>query len=349
LSDRRARERRIFLNADYTGKEAVVFATDGGDRRVLERDAFFAMCRRMTADIEPSSEEELPTEVLIKNPSSKLLPQLRPRETSSVVRAALRNALMLVPSARRNDPFFVLGVRDYYLNTMGKAGVGDRNLYDDAIFVVTRDNVVPFNANTDPSTFRSGIAQLKVGQAVCYKPGLHGISRGAGYPAFRQNSPVVVVRDGRGEDSDAGKAGFFWINLHRGGNTTTSSEGCQTVPPNQWDEFRDLVNILLKEHQLTDFYYILIDNDDLIAAKDTPANETNALATSRFAVKSLADLNAALSFMGGEVGHDNGAISPTTARSLRKFLDIVNLPGIERKPELLFPVVQAVYLALGGK
>ena len=36
------------------------------------------------------------------------------------------------------------------------------------------------------------------------------------------------------------------INIHRGGNTTTSSEGCQTIPPRQWDTFIAQVDTLAK-------------------------------------------------------------------------------------------------------
>lgn len=162
--------------------------------------------------------------------------------------------------ATQSDPFpefFVGGVRGYYRDTMGEPGRNDRGLYDDAMFVVGPEVLVTFSANTDPSAFRKGVASLIPGWYP-YKPGNHGITRpGGGYPAFRpatKNEELPVTRDG---------IAVPWpgvaINLHKGGWNTTSSEGCQTIHPSQWDAFHALVTMELKKHGLKRFWYGLID------------------------------------------------------------------------------------------
>lgn len=167
-----------------------------------------------------------------------------------------------------NQKVVVLGVRGYYLNSQGERGRNDRGIYDDAFFVALDDRVVNFNGNTDPSAWRRGIATLKTGTWT-YIAGVHGLSRPTGgYAAFRQFGRFTVTRDGIGEDT-----GEFAINFHRGGSRGTSSEGCQTVPPSQWLEFRDLIyrelgtnaaqvmeRKILNQFQFT---YLLIEKADL--------------------------------------------------------------------------------------
>lgn len=96
-------------------------------------------------------------------------------------------------------------------------------------------------------------------QVVYYKPGIHGISGKNPRPAFRQDSRVTVMRDGKSTPFKDTAAMPFWINIHDGGNNTTSSEGCQTIIKSQWEEFRDLVNKLLKENNQSRFPYVLIE------------------------------------------------------------------------------------------
>jgi len=134
-------------------------------------------------------------------------------------------------------PVVVIGVRGYFLNSMGAAGKNDRGIYDDAAIVCLTDRCLNFNFNTDPSAYREGIATLALG-IWYFIAGKHKVNYDAprGYPAFRQFGQVKVLRDG--EPSEVGN---FGINLHHGGNSGTSSLGCQTVPPDQWDEFRTTV------------------------------------------------------------------------------------------------------------
>lgn len=151
----------------------------------------------------------------------------------------------------------IIGWRGYYLDSMGKKGQNDRGVYDDAMFVLSPDTFTAFNANVDPSVNRTGIAVLKSPQRVTYRPGHHGYNSRYGHPAFRQASDVTVIRDGQGEDTDSSR-GRFWINLHRGGNSTTSSAGCQTVPPTQWQAFYNLVRLQMNRFGQTTFNYYLV-------------------------------------------------------------------------------------------
>ena len=151
------------------------------------------------------------------------------------------------------DSVVILAVRGYYQDSMGEPGKNDRGLYDDAIFVVTPEKITAFNANTDPTKYKHGIATLAAG-VWKYQKGVHPISRPGGYPALRQAQPVTVIRDGgvRG-------TGWYGINIHRGGYTTTSSLGCQTLFPDQWNEFKELVYAQMTKHGITTIKYVLVE------------------------------------------------------------------------------------------
>ena len=152
---------------------------------------------------------------------------------------------------------FVCGIRGYYRDTMGAKGKNDRGIYDDAIFVVGPETFAAFNANTDPSRYRPGIASLISGVHP-YRAGNHGISKpGGGYPAFRpatKGEALPVMRDG----IDGIKEGIA-INIHRGGRNGTSSLGCQTIPPDQWDAFYGVTRSEMKKAGVKTFRYIRCD------------------------------------------------------------------------------------------
>lgn len=189
---------------------------------------------------------------------SKMLPPDRPNISRARVLEILKaNGIDLAVVK-----LAVVAIRGYYLNTMGVLAKNDRGIYDDCIVVITDKICVPFNGNTDPSAFRprtskqQGMATLKLG-VHWYHRGNHGISRpGGGYPAFRPANPaerLPVTRDGQ--------VGDFWgiaINLHRGSKTSTSSEGCQTLWPDQWGEFYGLVDTQMTKVGVSKFPYVLV-------------------------------------------------------------------------------------------
>lgn len=156
--------------------------------------------------------------------------------------------------------FFIVGIRGYYADSMGKPGVNDRNIYDDALFLVGKDEFYPFNGNTDPAAFRLSIATLKPGIWPVYKFDIHGGSQSQ-YPAICQRGgPVTVSRDGGKVET-----GNFGINIHKGGINGTSSLGCQTIPVIQWREFYDKAVILAHKYygdafkSKKDYSYVLLE------------------------------------------------------------------------------------------
>lgn len=156
--------------------------------------------------------------------------------------------------------FLIIGIRGYYMRTMGNPARNDRAIYDDAIFILTDHELHAFNGNTDPSRYRQAIASLKPGIWPCYQFDIHrGVK--SQYPAICQRKgKVTVVRDGKGEDT-----GMFGINIHKGGFTTTSSEGCQTIHPTQWVRFYGTASRLAEKVYGPDFKsetitYLLLEN-----------------------------------------------------------------------------------------
>lgn len=156
-------------------------------------------------------------------------------------------------------PVFIVGVRGYYKRTMGDPAKNDRGIYDDAIFLISKDRVfMACNGNTDPSRFIPGVATLVPGIHI-YKRGKHGISHpDGGYPAFRPASPdesVPVMRDG--------KPGIFKgiaINIHHGSQTSTSSLGCQTTHPDQWLDFQTTAYREMDHFAQTRIPYVLVEH-----------------------------------------------------------------------------------------
>lgn len=163
----------------------------------------------------------------------------------------------LLNTLRIQDSVVLVGKRGYFRDSMGAAGTNDIGIYDDAMFVYSPTAYSAFNANTDPSVRRKGIATLVPG-VYSYKLGNHGISRpGGGYPALRpatKNEELPVFRDGKPSDRPG-----VAINIHKGGYNTTSSEGCQTIYPDQWNAFYALLTGEMKRYGQKTVLYVLVE------------------------------------------------------------------------------------------
>lgn len=178
---------------------------------------------------------------------SSIVPPQRPLQPLAKTRAIIQQHGV-------NDRVVLIGIRGYYRDSMGKPGQNDRGLYDDAVFIVSDEAYASFNANTDPSIYRKHVAVLKPGVWV-YKKGNHNPPNGSPYPALRQAEAVTVIRDEEGEDT-----GLFGINIHRGGYKSTSSLGCQTIFPEQWEAFLKLAYNEMSRVRQEQIKYILVDN-----------------------------------------------------------------------------------------
>lgn len=163
-------------------------------------------------------------------------------------------------------PVLLVGVRGYYRDGLGAKGTNDRGIYDDALFLISPNRISAFNANTDPSRVRKGkgtgagkgMARLKAGLYRAHQLGQHRAGTPGAHQALVQRAgEVTVIRDG--VDGDYEETGYFGINIHRGGVTTTSSEGCQTVPPDQWPVFIAEVRTALNAAGQTVVPYVLLE------------------------------------------------------------------------------------------
>jgi lysozyme len=187
---------------------------------------------------------------------SALSPSSRPAISRSLVSLLLHRHGV-------TDKVALVGIRGYFRNTMGIPGRNDVGLYDDAIVLISPTAFVAFNANTDPSRQTPTVATLAPG-IHRYCKGRHGISRKPPYVPYAAFRPATVGEKlpvTRGGKPSVGVA----INIHKGGATTTSSEGCQTIVPGQWAAFQKLAYAEMDRHRQTTIPYLLVENDGSIA------------------------------------------------------------------------------------
>ena len=172
----------------------------------------------------------------------------------------------------------VVAIRGFKLDTMGKPQKNDRKIYDDAHFIVTPNGIISFEGNTDPNGYRTGSGFSGNKGMACLDKGVWFFGRGLhkGRPAFRQACPFRVIRDG---NPPYPHTGYHAINWHDGGDSTTSSLGCQTNRPADFKILRDfiyreLVNLDNPKMFLDSadkkapaFPYILIEEEDRRAGR----------------------------------------------------------------------------------
>jgi lysozyme len=174
----------------------------------------------------------------------RILPESgRPKITQAELEKQLEDRLSEAERTKLEDyRLQIIGIRGYFAS-MGEPGVNDRNVYDDAIILHVPSLQIynTFNGNTDPSRIHKGYGKGKMKGMAVLNPGVWPVYRfdthngSAPHEAICQRlGAVKVTRDGNPPYGDTGN---FGINIHRGGYVKTSSLGCQTIPPEQWNEF----------------------------------------------------------------------------------------------------------------
>jgi len=136
-------------------------------------------------------------------------------------------------------PLYWGGLRGYYKKSFGDVNKNDVGLYDDAIFLLSAEHFSTYNGNTDParvlrgSSSKKGTATLVPDLYYAHTLGLHKNS----YTALSQTHGTVKVYRHKADGTRWVDTGYFGINGHCGGRSSTNSEGCQTVVPIQYPEF----------------------------------------------------------------------------------------------------------------
>jgi hypothetical protein len=169
---------------------------------------------------------------------------------------------------------YLVGVRGYRRDTMGKSGVNDFGIWDDAMFYVAPGAFLVENANTDPS--RVGWNAVAGKPMAVLQPGCWPFRRGphkGKTPAYRQMTlpearKYDVPNGGRfavtrtyavGDPRNYQEAGYYAINIHPGGINGTSSEGCQTIPTDRSQKFLQAVWDDTLNAKLPYFWYLLVE------------------------------------------------------------------------------------------
>ncbi len=187
----------------------------------------------------------------------KLVPNSRPQMSRADVEKIIKHFQIDMEVS----PVCVVAVRGYYMDTMGVPGKNDRGIYDDAAFVCTPTLFTSVNWNTDASRERKGSGKGEGKGMAMLAPGVWDYQIGKHkkiYPAGVQADAVAVIRDGNPPYSDIG---WFGINHHPGSEVGTSSLGCQTAPPNQFDSYIQPIVAELKRYGKETYKYILITED----------------------------------------------------------------------------------------
>lgn len=178
----------------------------------------------------------------------------KPQQGREETIALLADLLKQLPE--EDYPLVAFGIRAYYRDSMGKPGVNDRGIWDDANGWLERTGdkmYAIFVANCDPTVaHRKGVGSIHAPQIVHFKIGLH-----KGRQAFRQAAPMLVVRDDIGTVIAPVDCAFNW---HDSLSEGTSSLGCQTNPKEIFPAVRELGYMLVRKHypKTLTFPYLLV-------------------------------------------------------------------------------------------
>jgi hypothetical protein len=169
---------------------------------------------------------------------SKLVPDSRPQRSRELIEGIVANHLVTLNKA------VLVTIRGYYRDTMGKKGVNDHAMYDDAAFLISPDFFKSYNFNTDPQKAGQKKAKLKAPAKIEYYKGRHKGKYNALRP-YPEGVQLPCTRDGV-------ESLCSHTNIHKGGFRDTHSEGCQTVYPTQYDGFiKDVYSQMDKYKQKT--------------------------------------------------------------------------------------------------
>jgi hypothetical protein len=179
-----------------------------------------------------------------------MIPPSRPNRNNAVIDAiAERYGLDLTKAS-------LIFIRSYYLDTLGKKGVGDSNLYDDACYLVSPAGRESWNANTEASFPDKGYAVMNLGKYQYYK-GKHKNL----YAALRPYPEGVVLKCTRnGKPSTCSHT-----NIHKGGTNPRAfdkvwSQGCLTIPATQWPDFQTRVYELMSRYKQKTVDVVIVEN-----------------------------------------------------------------------------------------
>lgn len=174
----------------------------------------------------------------------------------------------------------ILAIRGYYLDSQGVPGVNDRRLWDDAMVLYhPQRGILTYQANTDPNGYRKGRGTGSAKGMAMLKAGVwrFGIGRHKGKRAFRQCMPFTVVRDG---DPPCEDTGYHAIDLHAGGEVSTSSLGCQTLPASTFAQVQPLFYQWLDEcdnRKMKNDWGDLVRSFDYVLIEETERRKGNVI------------------------------------------------------------------------
>lgn len=211
---------------------------------------------------------------------SIIAPEIKPigitnDEVLNIIKANSHNFVFPTNEYNKKETTFdytkhlvVVAIRGFKLD-IGAKGQNDRGIYDDAHFIYTPSSIISFPANTDPSGFRKGYGTGSNKGMAMVDEGVWAYNKGThkGRLAFRPSVPIRVIRDG---NPPYPHTGWHATNWHNGNISTTSSLGCQTNAPSDFDTLRVYIYNQLEKLQnpkmFNDFNvedyafpYILID------------------------------------------------------------------------------------------